>query len=85
MKKAQVALRVDQLAGLKNVADMTGRSESELIRSAVDIVLAQNIANTVNDRQPKGAPGDMPNPVIEIREAFAELKVRAGGLAANEV
>ncbi len=39
MKKSQVFLRDDQKRGLKVIAARTGRRQSELIRSGVDMVI----------------------------------------------
>ncbi|MCH7865946.1 MAG: hypothetical protein IIC56_12120 [Proteobacteria bacterium] len=39
MKKAQVFLRDDQRRGLRAIAARTGRRQSELIRSGVDMVI----------------------------------------------
>ena len=41
MRKAQVFLRTEQQAALKDIARRTGAKQSELIRRGVDLVIAE--------------------------------------------
>ena len=86
MKTAKIKLRFDQVEGLKRVAELTGRSEEELIRSGVDIVIAKEVAQAMKDRGlATMLTGEVPQPVAELRLAWAQLREQADKFAANEV
>lgn len=86
MKTAEITLRLDQVEGLKRVAELTGRSEEELIRSGIDIVIAREVAQAMKDRGLANMlSGDVPQPVAELRLAWAQLREQADKFAANEV
>ena len=86
MKTAEIALRFDQVAGLKTVADMTGRTEGDLIRSGVDFVIAKEVAAVVKDSglAKLSAVAGIPESVAELREAWAELRAKADKFAASQ-
>ncbi len=85
MKTAEIDLRFDQVAGLKKVANLTGRTEGELIRSGIDIVIAKEVAQAMKDRGlAKMLGADLPQPVVELRLAWAQLRAQADKFAAGE-
>ncbi len=51
MRKVQVFLRDDQKAALKRLAARTGRRQSDLIRSGVDLVLESDRLDTAGWRE----------------------------------
>lgn len=55
MRKVQVFLRDDQKAALKRLAARTGRRQSDLIRSGVDLVLESNETETAGWREATNA------------------------------
>lgn len=85
MENAKIALRFDQLASLRSVAEMTGRSESELVRSGVDFVIAKEVARAVREKglAAMSQQAGMPEPVADIQQAWAELRERASKVAAG--
>ncbi len=85
MKTAEIALRFDQVAGLKTVADLTGRTEGDLIRSGIDFVIAKEVAHAVkaNGLAKMSAASGIPESVAELQQAWAELRAQATKFAAR--
>lgn len=82
MRKAQVFLREDQKSDLEAIAKRTGRKQSELIRSGVDLVIERE--KTRGDwresvRQAAGiwrGRNDIPELMRQMREELKERDKR---------
>ncbi len=79
MQKAQVFLREDQKSDLEAIAKRTGRKQSELIRSGVDLVIEQEKTRSdwrAGFRQAAGIWRDRDDIPELMAETRAQLRAR---------